>query len=167
MYIALLRGINVTGSGILPMKDLAALCEALGFTQVRTYIQSGNVVFASRLGEAAVCARLEKALEARMGKKIAVMVRTAEQLRAVLDANPFPGREGAKTAVLFLSGPCPANPLEGARGHNGEELHPGHRELYIWYPNGQGQSKLKLAAALQTGTVRNMNTVGKLVELAG
>lgn len=95
------------------------------------------------------------------------MIRTAEQLRAVLDANPFPGREGAKTAVLFLSGPCPANPLDGARGHNGEELHPGHRELYIWYPNGQGQSKLKLPPPLQAGTVRNMNTVGKLVEMAG
>lgn len=166
-YVALLRGINVTGSGILAMKDLAAICEALGFAQVRTYIQSGNVVFGSRLGEASVKARLEKALEAHMGKKIAVMVRTGEELRAVLQANPFPGREGAKTAVVFLNGAAPADPMEGVKGLAGEEIQAGQREVYIWYPNGQGQSKLKLTPGGELGTVRNMNTVAKLVELMG
>lgn len=167
IYVALLRGINVTGSGILPMKDLSALCEGLGFARVRTYIQSGNAVFQSRLGEAAVRARLEQALEPRMGKKIAVMVRTGEELRAVLEANPFPGREGSKTAVLFLNAPCPKNPLEGAKGLDDEEVLPGLREVYVWYPNGQGQSKLKLPLAGESATARNINTVGKLVEMAG
>jgi uncharacterized protein (DUF1697 family) len=165
IYIALLRGINVGGSGLLPMKDLAALCEELGFTSVRTYIQSGNVIFESNAKEEPVRAQIEKALEARMGKKIDVMVRTPDELRAALEGNPFPDKEPAKVAVAFLLEPPLKNLLKDVVAPGGEEVHLGRRALYIYYPDGMGRSKLKLPR-MGPMTVRNINTVGKLVAMA-
>src|SRR5688572_7023932 len=98
-FIALLRAINVGGTGKLPMKDLVLLCTELGFDKVRTYIQSGNVVFASRLSEKTIRTRLEKALTEKLGKQAAVMVRTAAEMQAVLKGNPFPHAEPAKVGV--------------------------------------------------------------------
>src|SRR5579859_4967446 len=102
IFIALLRGINVGGSGLLPMKDLAGLCCGLGFEAARTYIQSGNVLFESRLSEEGIRSSLEKALAKKMGKKIDVMVRTSAEMRSILKNNPFPDKEPAKVAVAFL-----------------------------------------------------------------
>jgi uncharacterized protein (DUF1697 family) len=90
VHIALLRAVNVGGTGKLPMAELKAICEGLGFRGVRTYIQSGNVVFASPLTQAAVKSRLEKALAARLGKPCAVLMRTAAELEATVAANPIP-----------------------------------------------------------------------------
>src|ERR1700741_3447459 len=89
------------------MKELASLCSGLGFQSVRTYIQSGNVVFESSLSEAAIRSCMEKALAAKMGKNMDVMIRTAEEMRLVLSRNPFPDREPAKVGVHFLSEPPP------------------------------------------------------------
>lgn len=165
-YIALLRGINVGGSGLLPMKDLATLCEDLGWTSVRTYIQSGNVLFDSPLAEPKLKAQLEKSLEARMGKPISVMIRSAQELRAILDANPFPGREPAKIGVHFLDAAPPKDLRKKAIAPAGEEVHPGRREIYVYYPTGMGQSRLKLPLDGAAATVRNINTIAKLVALA-
>jgi uncharacterized protein (DUF1697 family) len=165
IYIALLRGINVGGTGLLPMKDLAALCEDLGFTSVRTYIQSGNAIFESTAKEEPVRAHLEKALETRMGKKIDVMVRTPGELRAALEGNPFPGKDPAKVAVAFLLEPPLKDLLKGVVAPGGEEVQLGRRLLYIYYPDGMGRSKLKLPR-MGPMTVRNINTVGKLVAMA-
>lgn len=165
-YIALLRGVNVGGTGILAMKDLAALCTDLGFTQVRTYIQSGNAIFASRLKEDTVRGALETALHAKMGKRIDVMVRTLAEMRAVLEANPFPDREPAKVAVNFLSGTPPVDALRGLTGPAGEQVHTGTREIFVYYPEGMGRSKLKLPLGKEPVTVRNVNTVAKLVTSA-
>lgn len=167
VFVALLRAINVGGTGKLPMAELCALCGDLGFKNVRTYIQSGNVVFASRLGEKTVKAQLEDALARRMGKPVAVMVRSAAELRAVLDANPYPKAAPAKLAILFLPGPVPRGALQEVVAPGGEEVRPGARELYIHYPNGLGRSKLKLPKALAArGTARNLNTVAKLATMA-
>ena len=87
-YVALLRAVNVGGTGKLAMTDLRRLCESAGLSCVKTYIQSGNVVFKSALGEAKVKAKLEKALTAKMGKPSFAMVRTAAELRAVVERNP-------------------------------------------------------------------------------
>jgi uncharacterized protein (DUF1697 family) len=165
-FIALLRGINVGGSGILPMKDLIALCSEIGCSAVRTYIQSGNVVFESSLTEADIRRQLEAALAVRMEKKIEVMVRTRDELRAVLDANPFVGEEPAKTAVAFLHQPPPADLMAGVVGPGGEQVRLGRREIYIYYPNGMGRSKLKIPLGKELATVRNINTLAKLVEMA-
>jgi uncharacterized protein (DUF1697 family) len=165
LYIALLRGINVGGTGILPMKELVGLCSDLGFQSIRTHIQSGNVVFESRLKENAIRSSMEKALAAKMGKPIDVMVRTPEEMRAVLSSNPFPGREPAKVAVAFLQ-EVPAHDLNrNVVAPGGEQLQPGRREIYIYYPDGMGRSKLKLPLNGAKATVRNMNTVAKLVAM--
>ena len=165
VFIALLRAINVGGTGMLPMKELSALCTELGLAKVRTYIQSGNVVFESRLSEEKVRAALEKALAERMRKTIDVMVRTAAELRSVLEANPFPDAQPAKVAVVFRSGPAPKGLLENLVIPGGEEVRLGKREIYIHYPDGMGRSKLRLSSAVGVVTVRNINTVAKLVAM--
>ena len=165
VFVALLRAINVGGTGLLPMKDLAALCADLGFEGVRTYIQSGNVVFASALPEQGVRAKLEGALAEQMGKRVDVAVRSAAELRATLAANPFPDAQPARVGVLFLTGSLPAGLLEGLVLPGREEVRIVNREIFIHYPDGMGQSKLKLPSAAM-GTTRNLNTVAKLVAMA-
>ena len=166
IYVALLRGINVGGTGILAMKDLMAMCGRLGFAKARTYIQSGNAIFECALKEEAVRHRLEEALAAKMGKRIDVMVRTAAELRAALEANPFPDKEPNKTAVFFLAGKPPAEQLRGLTGPAGEQVRAGKREIYVYYPEGMGRSKLKVPLQGAPATVRNINTVAKLTALA-
>lgn len=165
-FIALLRAVNVGGTAILPMQDLVALCVELGLTEVRTYIQSGNVVFDSTQSEGEIVAALEKALSIRMGGPIDVMVRTANALSSVLAANPFPAAKPAQVAVLFLTKPLVADALRGVDIPGREEIGPGLREIYIHYPDGMGRSKLKLPRDI-VGTARNLNTVAKLIEMAG
>jgi len=166
VYIALLRGINVGGAGILAMKDLSALCGKLGFVNARTYIQSGNVIFESGMKDDAVQCELEKALFTKMGKKIDVMVRTPAEMRAALEANPFPDKEPNKVAVVFLAGVPPVDQLRGLAGPAGEQVRAGGREVYVYYPEGMGRSKLKLPLAKTPATVRNINTVTRLMKLA-
>ncbi len=166
-YIALLRAVNVGGTGTLAMRDLTALCGKLGFAKARTYIQSGNVLFESGLKEDAVRHELERSLHVKMGKKIDVMVRTPAEMRAILDANPFPDKEPAKIAVVFLTSALPVEELQGLAGPAGEQVRAGSRELYVYYPEGMGRSKLKLPLGGTPATIRNMNTVAKLIALAG
>jgi len=165
-YVALLRAINVGGTGKLPMSDLKAMCEAAGFTKVKTYIASGNVVFESDKTEAQVAAALDKRLADYAGKPVGVMVRTAAEIKDVLDGNPFPDAKPNYTVAIFLDKAPAKDALEGMVAPDGEEARLGKREIYVHYPNGQGRSKLKLPAA-KTGTARNINTVEKLAEMAG
>jgi uncharacterized protein (DUF1697 family) len=164
--VALLRAVNVGGTGKLPMSDLKALCEELGFGAVRTYIASGNVVFTSRKSEAAVKAALEKRLEAYACKPVGVLVRTAEEMAQVLADNPFPKAAPNRTMAVFLDRAPPADTLAGVRGQKNEEIRLGRREIYIHYGEGMGKSKLVIAAA-KAGTARNMNTVAVLAKMAG
>ena len=89
-YIALLRAVNVGGTGKLPMADLLELCRAAGFKKAQTYIASGNAVFESKAAPAKVKSQLEARLLAYAGKPVGVIVRTASEMSAVLQANPFP-----------------------------------------------------------------------------
>jgi uncharacterized protein (DUF1697 family) len=164
-YVALLRAVNVGGTGKLPMAELRAMCESLGFANVRTYIASGNVVFASKLTEKAVKTKLERALETYAGKPVGVLIRTAAELAAVLDANPFKSAAPNRTVAIFLDAPPPADTLTGVSGQQNEEIALGTREIYVHYGNGMAKSKLKITAA-RTGTARNMNTVTTLAEWA-
>ena len=165
VFVAFLRAINVGGTGTLPMKELAALCADLGLQDVRTYIQSGNVVFASHLTERKVQAKVEERLAKKMGKKIDVMVRTAAELRSILAANPFPHGKPAQVAVLFLADRAPKGLLDGLAISGPEEIKLAGREIYIHYPLGIGRSKLKLPAATPVGSARNLNTIAKLVDM--
>jgi uncharacterized protein (DUF1697 family) len=164
-YVALLRAVNVGGTGKLPMAELKAMCEDAGFQQVLTYIASGNVVFASGLSEAKAKAALEQRLERYAGKPVGVLVRTAAEMKAVLDANPFPDKAPNRTVAIFLDAAPPADALERASGINGEELRLGRREIYVHYAEGMADSKLRVPAAA-AGTARNMNTIAKLAEMA-
>jgi uncharacterized protein (DUF1697 family) len=164
-YIALLRAVNVGGTGKLPMTELAKMCEAAGFAKVKTYIASGNVVFTSSLGEAKVKAALEAAMELYAGKPVGVMVRTAAEMAAVRDANPFPDAPGNRVIAIFLDESPPKDAANHATQRKDEEIALGSREIYVRYDEGMGESKLKIPAA-KTGTGRNMNTVAKLAEMA-
>jgi uncharacterized protein (DUF1697 family) len=163
-YVALLRAINVGGTGKLPMAELSALCEKAGFFDVATYIQSGNVVFRSQRGEASVKKRLEQALAERMGKPVGVHVRTREELEAVLQHNPFASAPPNRVVVFFLEAPLTSSALAAVEPPGGEEVRAHGRELFVHYPLGQGQSRLALPVQ-KTGTGRNLNTVQKLAEM--
>src|SRR5262245_26640428 len=113
-FVALLRAVNVGGTGKLPMSDLKALCEELGFTSVRTYIASGNVVFASRKSEHAIKAALEKRLAA--GKPVGVLVRNAAEMAQVAADNPFPHAAPNRTMAIFLDEAPPKDTLATVRG---------------------------------------------------
>jgi uncharacterized protein (DUF1697 family) len=164
-YIALLRAVNVGGTGKLPMTELKAMCEAEGFEGVRTYIASGNVVFTSRLKEKAVKAALEARLADYAGKPVGVMVRTAAEMAAVLAANPFPDAPGNRVVAIFLDSAPPKDTLAAVRHQTSEEIRLGKREVYVRYDDGMASSKLVIPAA-KTGTARNINTVAKLTEMA-
>ena len=164
-FVALLRAVNVGGTGKLPIKLLGKLCTNLGLKKVRSYIQSGNVLFESKRTEKSLQGILVKALTKKMGRPAVVMVRTAAEMRAVLKSNPFPKAPRAKVPVAFLSGTMAKGTLDDLSIPGKEKVRPGNREVHIHYPDGMGRSKLKLPKALGAVTVRNFNTVGKLVEI--
>jgi uncharacterized protein (DUF1697 family) len=164
-FVALLRGINVGGNNILPMTELKALCEKAGFKNVRTYIQSGNVIFESKIAEDKVVSKIESGLKKRLQNPVSVIVRTIEELENILSNNPFPEANPAQVGVLFLGQKVKQSLLEGFSKGGPEEIVLGDREVYIHFPIGMGKSKLKFPKEAKNGTVRNINTVKKLAEL--
>jgi uncharacterized protein (DUF1697 family) len=166
IYIALLRAVNVGGTGKLPMTDLQAMCRDAGFTEVQTYIASGNVVFRSRLTARNVKSELGNLLLAYAGKSVGVTVRTAAEMAAVLAGNPYPKAAPNRTLVVFLDDPPPRDALTNAVGVRDEEMSLGLREIYIHYGDGMRTSKLRIPAA-KFGTARNINTITKLSQMAG
>lgn len=165
VLIALLRAVNVGGTGKLPMEDLRIICADAGFENPRTYIASGNVVFRTSLSPEQSKAELEARLQAYPGKKVGVMIRTGEEMDSVLKANPFPDRPGNRVMAIFLDHAPPDDTLASFSHQVDEEVALGTREIYVHYGAGMGQTKLKIPAA-KDGTARNMNTVAKLVEMA-
>jgi uncharacterized protein (DUF1697 family) len=165
-YIALLRAVNVGGTGKLPMTHLKTMCEDAGFDSVRTYIASGNVVFESNLDETAVRKELEGRLLAYAGKPVRVHVRTAVEMAQVLKRNPFPHAAGNRNVAIFLDAEPGKDVLAGITGRVDEEVALGRKEIYVHYGPDMARSKLKIPGAAH-GTARNMNTVAKLAEIAG
>jgi uncharacterized protein (DUF1697 family) len=165
VYVALLRAVNVGGTGKLAMSDLKAICLEAGFSHIETYIASGNVVFQSKMSAMAVKAALVERLAHHTRKSVGVAVRTADELAAVLEANPFKEGSSSKTVAIFLDAPPPADALQHATGRGREEMRLGAREIYVHYVDGIGRSKLIIPAA-RNGTGRNMNTLAKLAAMA-
>jgi uncharacterized protein (DUF1697 family) len=164
-FIALLRAVNVGGTGRLPMSDLKAMCEASGFSGVRTYIASGNVVFTSGKSEASVKKAIEAKLEAYAGKPVGVVVRSAAEMHAVLASNPFPKAPANRVVAVFFDSAPPKDTVAAVRGQKDEAIALGKREIYIHYRDGMAKSKLVVPAA-KTGTARNINTIAALAKLA-
>lgn len=164
-YIALLRAVNLGPTNKLPMVVLKALCEGLGFSEVRTYLASGNVIFRSSKREAEVKPALEAALAEYAGKPVSVVVRTAKEMAEVLAGNPFPQMPGNKAVAIFLDSAPSENALDTVTNRVHEQLRRGRREIYVYYADGIGEAKLRIPAA-KLGTARNMNTIAKLTEMA-
>ncbi len=165
VFVALLRAINVGGTGKLAMAELVKLCEKAGFSGAKTYIQSGNVVFKSDASEARVKSALEKLVAAKLGKAASVLVRTASELEQVVANNPFRNAPPNRVLVLFLDKAPPKSSVSRAEPPGGEQLVLKGRELFLHFPNGQGRSRLKIPFA-DVGTARNINTLTKLLALA-
>lgn len=119
-YVALVRAVNVGGTGKLPMSELLAMCEAAGFTNAKTYIAIGNVVFQSDLSEHPIKLTLENALAAYAGKPVGVCVRTCEEMKQVLAANPFAHAPGNRVNTLFLDEAPPQDAVTDARHLKGK-----------------------------------------------
>lgn len=164
-FVALLRAVNVGGTGKLPMKDLVKLCTDTGFEDVQTYIASGNVAFSTDLSKDQAKSALENQLEAYAGRAVTIFIRTSAELERILKANPFPEKPGNQTMVIFLDDKPSKDTLALATGLKNEEIQLGEQELYVHYGDGMGRSKLKIPTA-KSGTARNMNTVAKLVKMA-
>ena len=163
-YVALLRAVNVSGTGKLPMSELKRIGEACGFENVRTFIASGNLLFESKLGEDDVTRMIEQNLEAFFGKRVPVFVRTAFEMGKVAAGNPFADEAPNRVMAFFLAGPPNQSMIDAATGKQDERLALGQREIYIFYGDGMADSKLKLPA-FREGTARNMNSVAKIAEL--
>ncbi|MCI0637804.1 MAG: DUF1697 domain-containing protein [Gemmataceae bacterium] len=176
-YVALLRGINVGGHKMVAMSDLRDLCEALGFSEVKSLLQSGNLIFESdRRGGAA----LERLLEAETAKRLDVsvdyVVRSAAEWQTVLARNPFPDEaehDPGHLLVMFLKAAPLATQVKALEAaiQGPEIVRSEGKQLYAVYPEGIGRSKLTNALIekkLDTrGTGRNWNTVLKVANLIG
>jgi uncharacterized protein (DUF1697 family) len=163
-FVALLRAVNVGGTGKLPMADLRALGEQCGFTSVRTYIASGNLLFDHAGSESDVQTALETRLAAYAGKRVPVLIRTEAELQAIIAADPFPDAHGSRHMVFFLNQPPAADLIAECRDANGERLALGPRELFVDYGDGIRFTKLKIPSK-EDRTGRNMNSVKAIAAL--
>ena len=168
-YVALLRGINVGGHSKVPMADLRAVVAELGHEDIATYVQSGNVLFSSdgEADEAAVRAALEDAIAAHFGFAVDVAVRSREALTSVAELHPLDGagREPSRLHVFFLVGEPDLERVAALRpdAFAPDELLVAGREVYVYYANGAGRSKLKIDLGTPA-TARNWRTVLALRE---
>lgn len=173
-FVALLRGINVTGTNKIPMADLRGHCAGLGWEEVETYIQSGNVVFAPKGTAARLEAALEEEIEARFGLKIPVVVRSAAEWPKLVAGNPFPeaAEKEPNRLMLLLSKKPPAPAAAEAiqeRAKAGERVTRAGDALWIHFPAGAGTSKLSPSLIDRLvgspATSRNYRTLLKLQEM--
>ena len=172
--IALLRGINVGGRS-LPMAELRELCAGIGWEEVKTYIQSGNIVFSPKDEPAALEMALEKAIDGRFGMKVPAIIRSGSQWRDMLEHNPFPEvAEKTPNWLLLMVGktapPAGIAPGMEATGRDDERVRSAGGILWLHYPAGVGRSKLvwpkKFEGAPFVATTRNHRTAVKLREMA-
>ena len=166
-YVALLRGVNLAGRSSLKMADLKTIAGELGLERPRTYIASGNLLFASSKPEEELRRLLEHQLRAHMAKDMRVILRTAAEMDAVVAANPFPEVPPKSVQCFFLNEKPSSGLLQTVRNKaDDERVAAGAREVYVAYgERGIGHSRLRIPAA-EAGTARNMNTVAKLAEMA-
>lgn len=173
-FVSLFRGINV-GGRVVKMAELKALHESLGLKDVLTYIQSGNVVFTcDDMDAAQLQQQIEDEFAAKFGFRSAVMVRSAAELDAIIERSPFQGQSDKAPnwiVVMFLAAPPDDGALESLQTayHGPEEIFLIGKELYLYYPDGIGRSKLTnslIEKKLKTaGTARNWNTVLQLQKM--
>src|ERR1700730_13456913 len=176
VVISMLRGVNVGGHNKIKMEALRALYESMKLREAQTYVQSGNVIFRTDERDIARLAeRIEDEIERKFGFRPNVILRTAAEMREVIARNPFAKRRGIEPSKLLVSF-LASDPGAEAREKilqikcDPEELRIEGREVYIYFPNGIGRSKLpwaRLDKMLKTpGTGRNWNSVTKMLAMA-
>ena len=172
-FISILRGINVSGQKSIKMIDLRALYGGLGFSQVQTYIQSGNVVFeAEELDRQKVISAIQVAISKKYGFDVPIQIRSKEEMKRIIDNLPFPGeRQPNRLFVTFLAevpAHIPMDEIEKLKAVDDEIAFKNH-EIYLYVPAGYGKSKLdnnSLERKLKVrATTRNWKTVNKLYEM--
>ena len=171
-YIALFRGINVGGNNILPMKDLVNILEGMGFKDVKTYIQSGNIVFKSDpIKTKTISKEISGKILKKFGFEPTVILLEKDELKKIADKSPFKASEGKTLHIFFLESE-PRNPDLKALNEvksTTEEFKLLKNVFYLYAPDGIGRSKLAAVVEKKLGvpsTGRNWNTVSKLIELA-
>lgn len=171
--VLLIRALNVGGNR-LSMADLRALCEEAGMREPRTHLQTGNVVFQQKKADRRhLPARVEKLIQDRHGFKVDTVVRTVEELRMAVERNPLtgPDRTPNRLVIMFLAeAPAPVAFRKLRAAYDGpEEMDLRGADLYLYYPDGQGRSKLTNALIERhlgvRGTARNLNTVSALAAM--
>jgi uncharacterized protein (DUF1697 family) len=176
-YISFLRGVNMTGHNPIKMTDLSALYKELGFTDAKTYIQSGNVIFSSEdeSGLSDIAIRIEKAIYERFTHTVPVMIRTIEEVRSIISVNPFLDEENfepSKMAVIFLCEKATEDQINKVVNidYPPDKYKISGKEIFIYCPNGFGRTKLytnffekKMGV---TGTARNWKTITTILNIA-
>jgi uncharacterized protein (DUF1697 family) len=176
ILISMLRGVNLGPHNRIKMDDLRALYESLELHDARTYVQSGNVIFRTREKNPTKLAKeMKEAIGRKFGFHPEVILRTVKELRRSLEANPFRNRrdiEPSKLLITFLAAEPAAEAETTIRNLRvqREELQLIGRELYIYFPDGIGKSKVPWSSVEKllkvTGTARNLNSVVKMLEIA-
>lgn len=169
-HVALLRGINVGGQRKMPMQDLRAMAEESGFTGVRTYVASGNLVLESSLAGAEIEAALERGIRERFGFDVDVIVRPQHQWAAYAKENPFSAQAGASpNLVMICIGKEEATEADllalSARAGYNEQVALGKGVLWIYYGDGAGRSRIAPGSTKGIWTTRNWSTVQRLAEM--
>lgn len=160
--VAFLRGINIGGNVKLSMSQLVEMCSRAGFKNVHTYINSGNAIFESDKTQSQNIQMLESELLKTMSRQIDVVIRDAQELKELVENNPFKKADPAKVGVVLLNKSLPKDYLKDFNHSGPEEIQISDREIYVHYSEGMGRSKLKLPKIEEKGTVRNINTLSKI-----
>ena len=163
-YVALIRAVNVAGTGKLPKEELKAMGEACGFGNCRTFINSGNLLFTSDLEEKEVKRRMEQRIADFLGKPAPVYVRSASEMAQAVAQDPVTDDKPSRRFAHFIDEEPVQAMLDEARDVAGERMALGPRLLYVSYGEGIGKTRLKLPA-VKRGTARNMNSVGRIADL--
>ena len=175
-FVAMLRGINVAGHNMLKMDRLLSLCHGLGLQSVKTYVQSGNIVFLTT-GESseALSGRINGIVSRTLGSDVPVIVRTSKEMEKVISDNPFLKEKGvdlSKLHVTFFSETVQKSSLEklDSLATGRDRFYPGHHEIYLYCPDGYGRTKISNVAVEKAlsirATTRNWKTTCTLFEMA-
>jgi uncharacterized protein (DUF1697 family) len=174
-YIAMLRGINISGHKSMKMGDLRALCSRLGFQNVETHVQSGNIVFQTTTeNPATLSKRISETILKSFGFDAPVIVRTSKQMQNVITNNPFLKRkdvDSSKLHVTFLSETVQEDSLRNLKtiSTGQDQFYPAPQEIYLYCPGGYGRTKLSnnaIEKALSVrATTRNWRTTNTLFEM--
>ena len=172
-YISMLRGISVSGQNLVCMAELKSLYESLGFENVRTYVQSGNVVFESAEQDGLKLAKqIETGIEKSFGFSVPVLIRSADDLQRILESHPFKNEEPIRVLVTFLYERPDQSKLDNLSSYEDkvDKFVLGEQEILLFCPGGYGTTKLsntffekKLGVV---ATTRNRKTVNTLYEMA-